>query len=54
MEENTLEEKEEEQFKFIAHINESEIDQALSSYEFATNISLFPIVLGIGIGSLLI
>lgn len=54
MEENTQEEKEEEQFKFIDDIKESEIEQALSSYELATNISLFPTVLGIGGGSLAI
>ena len=54
MEEESNNEKEEKQFKFIDEINELEIDQTLSSYELATNISLFPTVLGIGGGSLAI
>ena len=45
MEEESNNEEEEKQFKFIDEINELEIDQALSSYELATNISLFPTVL---------
>ena len=54
MEENSYDEKEENKFKFIDDINESEIDQALSSYELASNITLFPSVIGIGGGSLAI
>jgi hypothetical protein len=54
MEENSTKEIEEKQFKFIDDINESEIDQALSSYEFASNLTLFPSVIGIGGGGLAI
>lgn len=54
MEEELENEKEENKFKFINDINESEIDEALSSYELATNITLFPTVLGIGGGGLAI
>lgn len=54
MEENSADEKEKQKFKFIDDINESEIDEALSSYELATNITLFPSVIGIGGGGLAI
>ena len=52
MKEDTTDEKEEQQFKFIDDITETEIDSVLSSYELATNISLFPSIIGLGGGGL--
>ena len=52
MEENTKDEKEEQQFKFINDITDNEIDNALSSYELAENISIVPSIVGLGGGGL--
>ena len=54
MDEDSLDEKEYKKFKILNEINESEIDRVLSSYELASDISLFPTALGIGGGSLAI
>ena len=54
MDEDSLDEKEYKKFKILNEINESEIDRVLSSYELASDISLFPSALGIGGGSLAI
>ena len=54
MDEDSLDVKEYKKFKILNEINESEIDRVLSSYELASDISLFPTALGIGGGSLAI
>ena len=54
MEDDSSLEKEEKHLKFIDDIKESEINDALNSYELATKISLVPAVLSFGGGGLAI
>ena len=54
MEDDSSLEKEEKHLKFIDDIKESEINDALNSYELATKISLVPTVLSFGGGGLAI
>ena len=54
MEDDSSLEKEEKHLKFIDDIKESEINDALNSYELATTISLVPAVLSFGGGGLAI